>query len=107
LIFHIKRITVFRIVKRKRPEHHLITDSRLHIFTVQIWNQSVTKPDDMSESLDAVKLIDFLSAGSHGGMVSHKGCKNAKGKPAKQQIFRRVRPKAPEIRSRIQEAAHI
>src|SRR5699024_9872432 len=107
LILHLSGILIVRIIKGQRAEHHFAAERRFHIFTVKIRDKPVSQSDHMPESCCISKPVDFLLPCSRGGMVPHERRENAELQPAHQKFLCRICAESAQIRSCIEETAHI
>ena len=107
LVFHMYGNLILRINKAQRPEIHIIVQSRLHIFTVKIWNKTISYTDHMTEILHIFKLVAFLLSGTDRCMITHQRCEYSKCQETEQQLSCGISAKSPQICSCIQETTHI
>ena len=107
LILNMGRDPIIRIFKCQRLEHHVVRQGSLHVLAVYIWKQPVTDTDHIPEILYMLKLIALLISCPLTRMVTHKRCEHAECEPSEKKVSGCVASKSAEIRTRIQETAHI
>ena len=107
LVFHMYSNLILRINKAQRPEIHIVVQSRLHIFTVKIWNKTISYTDHMTEIFHIFKLVAFLLSGTDRCMITHQRCEYSKCQETKQQFSCCISAKSTQICSCIQETTHI
>ena len=107
LVLHMYGNLILRINKAHWPEIHIIVQSCLHIFTVKIWDKTISHTDHMTEIFHIFKLVALLLPGTDRCMITHQRCEYSKCQETKQQFSCCICAKSTQIRSCIQETTHI
>src|SRR5699024_983654 len=107
LVFHLQCHLTLHELKFQRFKEHVVSKRRLHIFTVQIGKQAVADADHMAEILHMFKAETLLLSRAKGSVISHQRCKYSQSQPAEKKFSGRISVESSQIRSCIQETAHI
>ena len=97
LVFYLFCHGIIWEIKRQRLEHHLIVQSSLQKFAIEIRNQAISNLNHFASSFNIGELIEFLFPCTVCGVVAEQRCKQGVLQPTNHEIFRCIAAESARI----------